>query len=371
MAEVAYIFGDAISGSIIEEIRLTSVSMKDTLDGGEFRATFHLDQTGKTNDELLSATIPGRSFCVVERDGVVIGDYIIWTRTYQSQAKVFQLYGVPIKDYPGFRFVRTDYSATDTEQRNVFVELYNLMQSVPGSIRVALPDPFPTEAPIDISVSESEFKTYRQVMDSIADGSNGFDWVIRTIRSGDKYVRTLEVGYPQIGALPSDYMPIFEYTAPTDESDLGGGNIINYWANDSMADAATHLFGIGGGEGSAMVMSSVAFDTLIANGFPRYDSTYNRKDITDQAILDSLTFQEALKRMAPTSTITAEVKADGEPEFGDYGLGDACQIVIKDSRFPQGFIKETRILGWEYYPPEDSNVEMVRLHLEGEDSGGA
>lgn len=368
MAEVAYIFGDAISGVIIEEIRLTSVSLKDTLDGGEFRATFHLDQSGKTNDELLSATIPGRTFCAVERDGIVIGDYIIWTRTYQSQAKVFQIYGIPIKQYTDCRFVQADYSATDVEQRNVFLDLYELMQSAQGSITVNLPNPFSTVAPIDVSVSATAFKTYRQVMDSIADGSNGFDWLIRTIRSGNKYVRTLELGYPQIGALPGPSIPIFEYTAPTQDSDLGGGNIINYWANDSMANAATHLYGIGGGEGSSMVVSNTFWNDLIANGYPRYDSTYNRKDINDQDALDSLTFQEALKRKAPTSTITAEVKADGEPQFGDYGLGDACRIVIKDSRYPNGFIKDTRILGWEYYPPEDSNIEMVRLQLEGEDS---
>lgn len=367
MAEVAYIFGDAISGNIIEEIRLTSVSMKDTLDGGEFRATFHLDQTGKTNDELLSATIPGRTFCAVEREGRVIGDYLIWTRTYQSQAKVFQLYGVPIKDYTESRFLTETYIADDIEQRNIFLELYTNMQANDGSIRVDLPQLYPNETLKSVTVLGSEYKTYRQVMDSIADAADGFDWLIRTVRSGNKYARTLEIGYPQIGALPGKGIPIFEYIAPTEDADMGGGNIINYWANDSMAGAGTHFYGIGSGEGSSMIVATTVFNDLITNGYPRFDMTVDRKDINDQNVLNSLTFQAAQLRKAPISTITAEVKADGDPAFGEYGLGDACRIVIKDSRFPNGFVKDTRVLGWEYYPPEDSNIEMVRLQLEGED----
>lgn len=367
MAEVAYIFGDAITGNIIEEIRLTSVSMKDTLEGGEFRATFHLDQTGKTNDELLSATIPGRTFCAVERDGQVIGDYLIWTRTYQSQAKVFQLFGVPIKDYTECRFVTEDYIADDVEQRNIFIDLYNLMQAATGSIRVTVPQYYPTVVAKSVSVYGAEKKTFRQVFDTIADAADGFDWLVRTIRNGNKYERSLDIGYPQIGALSGLAIPVFEYIAPTEDSVMGGGNIINYWSNDSMANAGTHFYGIGAGEGSSMLTSEITFNDLIVNGFPRFDASMDRKDINDQTVLTSLTFQYGLLHKAPTSTITAEVKADGDPPFGGYGVGDACRIIIKDSRYPQGFARDIRILGWEYYPPEDSNIEMVRLQLEGED----
>lgn len=368
MAEVAYIFGNAITGNIIEEIRLTSVSMKDTLDGGEFRATFHLDQTGKTNDELLSATLPGQTFCAVERDGVVIGDYLVWTRTYQSQAKVFQIYGVPIKDYTECRFITEDYFADDVEQRNILLDLYEMMQAADGSIRVDLPQLFPNEILKSLTVLGSEYKTYRQVIDTIADAADGFDWLIRTNRVGNKYLRRLDVGYPQMGALSGRGIPVFEYIAPATEEEMGGGNIINYWANDSMANAGTHFYGIGSGEGSSMLVANTFFTDLITNGYPRFDVTVDRKDINDEDVLSSLTFQAAQLRKAPISTITAEVKADGDPAFGEYGLGDACKIIIKDARFPDGFVKETRILGWEYYPPEDSNIEMVRLQLEGEDS---
>lgn len=371
MAQVAYIFGDAITGIILEEIRLTSVSMKSTLDGGEFRATFHLDQTGKTNDELLGATVPGKCYVVVEREGQVVGDYIIWTRTYQSQAKVFQIFGVPFKDYTECRFVRNNYSVTDVEQRNIFIELYDMMQESTGSIRVNLPDLFPTVITRSVSVLAAEYKNYRQVMDSIADAADGFDWLIRTYREGNKYVRTLDIGYPQIGALVGPGIPVFEYISPSDDDTVGGGNIINYWANDSMAKAGTHFYGIGSGEGSSMLVSHINFPDLIAAGFPRYDVSLDRKDVGNMDVLTGITYQYAQNHKAPTSTITAEVKAEGDPPFGGYNIGDACKLVIRDPRYPTWFERYTRILGWEYYPPEDSNIEIVRLQLEGEEDSGA
>lgn len=367
MAEITYIFGDVLTGNIVEEIRLTSVSLKDSLDGGEFRATFYLDQTGKTNSDLLGATVPGKNFVVVERDGQIVGDYLIWTRTYQSQAKVFQLFGVPIKDYTECRLVTSNYSATNIDQRNIFLDLYGLMQAPQGSIRVNLPQRFDHVVPKSLTISGSEYKTYRQVLDSIADAADGFDWLIRTTRQGNKYVRTLEIGYPQIGAFSRAGMPVFEYISPSEDSIMGGGNVINYWANDSMASAGTNFYGIGSGEGSSMLVSNINFTDMVAKGYPRYDVTLDRKDVTNLSVLTSLTFQYAQIHKAPMSTITAEIMADGDPEFGGYGLGDTCRIIIQDPRYPEGFSKETRILGWEYYPPEDSNIEMVRLQLEGDD----
>lgn len=364
MAEITYIFGDALTGEVIEEIRLNGVSLKASLDGGEFRGTFQLDQTGKDNDALISATIPGRCYVVVERDGQVIGDYIVWTRTYQSQAKVAQLYGIPFKDYTECRFVLSDYSATDIEQRNIMIDLYQLMQTDPYSIRVDLPGLFPDTVLKSLDVFGDEYKTYRQAMDTLADTVDGFDWTIRTVREGNKYRRWLDIGYPSLGALESPNMPVFEYVQTADSQ---GGNITNYWINDSMGSGATNFFGIGSGEGSSMLVAEYDHTDLLTGGFPRYDASYDRKDVDDEVLLASLTEQNAQLFKAPTGVITAEVKGDADPPFGAYGIGDACQLVIKDPRFPTGFQRVTRVLGWEYYPQEDSNVEYARLTFEGEE----
>lgn len=366
MAEISYIFGDLLTGQIIEEIRLKSVSFKMSLDTGEFRGTFYLDQTGKDNDVLMSATIPGRCYVVIERDGVVVGDYIVWTRTYQSQAKVCELYGIPFKDYSESRLANVDYSATGVEQRNVFLDVYGLMQDDPNSVVINLPSStYDLVIARDLDIYASEYRSYRTILDSIADAADGFDWLVRTTRVGNTYYRTLDIGYPTIGSPVSDGIPVFEYT---DTDQVQGGNINNYWCNDSMGSAATNFYGIGSGEGASMLVSPYTHTDLLASGFPRYDATYDRKDIDSQTTLDALTAQRAQLLKAPLSTITAEVKGDRtDMAFGEYGLGDACRLIITDPRFPYGLNKTTRMLGYEYTPPEDDNVEEVRLTFEGED----
>jgi hypothetical protein len=275
---------------------------------------------------------------------------------------------MPWKDYTECRLIDTDYAATK-EQRNIFRDLYLDMQSKAGSIQVVVPAVYPTVVTKTLAVVGAELKTYRSVLDTIADTFDGFDWIIRTTKVDGNYIRTLEIGFPQIGALEGLSVPVFEYI---DTVEGPGGNILNYWVNDTMGSAGTHFYGIGGGEGETMPVAETDFPKLVDNGMPRYDADYSRKDVADLPTLQALTDQFAAVHKAPQSIITIEVKADRDPEFGGYDIGDACHVVIHDPRYPEvnGFTKVTRIIGWEYYTPESSNVEEVRISFEGDEGGG-
>lgn len=361
VAIVNYIFGDIQTGAILEEISLTGVSLTTSLSTGDFRGSFQLDQTGKMNETLIAATIPGRCFVVVERNGQIIGDYILKTRTYQSQAKVFELYGGPWKDYPESRIVRTDSSWADHEQMWIMWDLYTQMQQEAGTIQVVIPASFPESGVLKtLDVLASDYKTYRQVIDSIADTNDGFDWLIRTTRQDNTYVRTLEIGFPTIGQHSEENAPTFEYISTPDGP---GGNILNYWVNDTMGNGATTFFGMGA---SDLAVVEVSFMDLIDAGFPRYDKVLSFKDVTDASLLQALTERQAQIMKAPQSVLTLEIKADRSPQYGEYNIGDLCRIVIKDARFPNTLNKITRILGMTYYPPEGSNSELVRLTVEGD-----
>jgi hypothetical protein len=366
VAEVRYIFGDVLTGQIIQEIDCQSVSINAALSGGDWRGTLHLDQTGKVNDDLISATIPGKCYVVTERDGIVVDDHILWTRTYQSQAKSMQLYAKSWKLYPYFRHITEDLSFNSSDQITVFRSLYDLMQSYAGSISVTVPVFSSSGIERSIEVAASELKTYGQVIDSFADTDDGFDWVVDTSRQGGSYERTLRVGYPRIGAVVAN--TVFEYQSPTVDLPDGGGNVINYWENESMGSTGTHLFAVGGGEGDVMPIAEAEHSDLLTAGFPRYDVTTSHKDITDAAILAGIARAEAVIYRPMVPTLTLEVKADVEPVFGGYALGDLTKVEITDAKHPQGFTKETRILGWEYYPPGGDNIEYARLVTEGQES---
>jgi hypothetical protein len=356
MAKVTYVFGDVLTGAVIDEIPLQGVSMTRGFGQGEFRGSFQLDQTGKSNSDLIAATEQGRSYVICERDNQPIWGGFVWTRTYQSQAKIFQLYCRAFEHYPEYRFVRSDILQTDVEQRNIFRTLWSTMMADPNSLQIDLPASFSTIITKSLDIKAFEFKTYREVMDTITNGDDGFDWTIDVARVGGAYTRTLRIGYPTLGSVES---VVFDYP----------GSVLNYWQNGSMAQHGTNIFGLGSGEGSTMVTQEVIHSDLISSRFPRYDTSISFKGISDPTQLTSLTTQAAIIRKAGVPVITAEVKGNLEPVFGGYGLGDAAKVYFVDPSHPEPSTQlfTSRILGWEYYPSSDDHVEFARLAFEGED----
>lgn len=355
MPDISYIFGDAKSGQIIEEIRLQGVSMTRGFGQGELRGSFQLDQTGKNNEDLIAATEEGRSYVICTRDTQPIWGGFVWTRTYQSQAKVYELYCKAFEHYPEFRLVLSDFSNIDTEQRNIFLNLWTAMMADSNSIQVTLPSSFSSVVPKTLEVKAVEYKRYRQAMDSIANGDDGFDWTIDIAQVSGTFTKTLRIGYPTLGSTET---LVLYYD----------GEITNYWNNGSMSGRATHIYGVGAGEGSTGLVQEVIHTDLLASNFPRYDIALSYKDITDSDLLTSLTVQAARFRKAGVPIYTIEVKGDLEPQFGSYGLGDKVQIrFINDpSHTLANSVFDSRIIGWEYYPPSDDHVEYARLVFEGD-----
>jgi hypothetical protein len=356
-SDIRYVFVDALSGTILEEIPLQSVRFTQTLNGGEFNGTFGLDLSGYDNEQLVSATIPGRCLLIAETDNVVHWGGLIWTRTYQSQAKSVQLYAKTLDQYPTKRKIDFDREFTDVDPRNIMLQLYTDMQADPNSIMVDLPSVFATSDPIDYDVVVAEMKTYRSAMDQISTGLNGFEWMIKWSRSGNTYNKRLEIGQP-LGQLLGDTNPVFEYP----------GNILNYWRNDTIGSGGTNIFGVGAGEGESMPVVEVVHTDLLSGGFPRLDAMMTFKDVEDDATLTELTQTQAWIARAPQPVYNVQMKADREPAFGDYALGDYCKLVIKDPLHPSpGKTYATRILGWDYTPPQSDSVAEVQLIFEGDD----
>lgn len=357
MASLTYLFGDLLTGQVMEEIALYGVTLSLNMDGGELRGTFQYDQSGKDNQSLNDATQPGRCFVVAEREGIPVWGGIVWTRTYQSQAKIEQLFCRTFDAYTDRRIIDFDFSAVDVEQTTLFLNLYATLQADLNAFQIELPSPISTGVTQTLEVKGAEYKTYRQVLDSISDTDVGFDWTIDTLRDGGSYRRVMRLGFPYLGAPLAVTSPVFDYP----------GNITNYYQNESMAEAGTNIYGIGAGEGETMIVSTVVHGDLLNNGFPRYDNDFSMKDIASQEILDAQTAIKANILKPPMPIITAELKADQDPEFGSYSLGDACTIVFDDPKHPQRFVKPTRILGWDYTPQSDDSEEKVSLTFEGDD----
>lgn len=322
---------------------------------GELRGSFQLDQSGKNNADLMAASEEGRSFVICIRDTQPIWGGFVWTRTYQSQAKIYELYCKAFEHYPEFRLVLTDFENLAAEQRNIFLNLWTSMMADPNSMQVNLPSSFSTLVTKDLTVKAVEYKKYRQAMDSVANGDDGFDWTIDIAVAGGVFTKTLRLGYPTLGS-PEALVVYYD------------GEVTNYWNNGSMSGRGTHIYGVGSGEGSTMLVQEVIHSDLVESNFPRYDIAISYKDVSNTELLTSLTVQAARMRKAGVPIYTIEVKGDLEPEFGSYGLGDRVHIhFINDPSHDQAnSIFQTRIIGWEYYPPSDDHVEYARLVFEGD-----
>ena len=360
MTDYRYVFGSLGTEQTIAEIPLYGTYMDLELNvGGRFDGSFQLDQTGLDNATLLEATIPGRTWVCCERNGKAIWIGYVWSRTYQSQSKSVQLYAQSFEYYPAHQLVRSDTVDTNVEQLEIFKGLWNDMQAVTGrNMNITIPTAVAsTLVPKSIDVKASDYKYYSEIMSSLADAENGFDWTIDVVKSGAGYSKSLRYGWPTLGVTDSS-LNFFEYP----------GSILNYYATESMGDAGTHVYTFGAGEGSDMLVSEVIHADLISSGFPRWDFTVSQKDVDSQDNLDDIGLAEAGIARPPRLVIKPTLKSDRVPEFSSFGLGDAAGLTITDARFPGGTHFDTRIVKWALQPQSSENTDEFELVFAGDEN---
>lgn len=359
MADYRYIFGSLRTEQVVEEIPLYGVYMDMQLNyGGQFQGTFQLDMTGKSNTELLAASIPGKTWVAVERNGQPVWHGFIWSRVYSAQSKSVQLFGLSFEQYARKRLLTNNYDFNTVEQRNIFRQFWLDIQSVTGgNLNINVPSSFPTVHSKSYDSLGTDFRYANEAISEIADADDGFDWYIQITKDGTNYRKDIVVGYPTIGTGAGPGMVVFEYP----------GNITQYYYTEPMADAGTDIYVIGAGEGSEMKVGYFQQTAMkTSQGWPRWDVDISRKDISVQSNLDSYASQMGVIRKPPMSVIKLTLKGDVTPEFGSYNLGDLCKIIITDPRFPNTANFSKRLVKWELNPPSSDRVEEASLVFEGD-----
>lgn len=359
MTDFTYTFLSLRDEKVIEEIPLYGVYAQRILcSPGQFNGTFNLDQTGKRNQDLVDATIPGRTWLVMEREGVPVWWGIVWSRNFQSQAKSVQIYGAGFEVYPSKQLMLSNFTRLATNQLDIFCDLWTEMQGVSGrNLNINIPTGNPATVTKDLTVSLTDRKYYIEPMNALANAIDGFDWTITVTRDGTGYRKDLVLGYPYLGVNTSADSLTFDYP----------GNILNYYQTESMADAGTHTFGYGAGEGESQLVASAEFnDMVLGEGWPRWDAEVSLKDIDNFDNLQQVTLQQGIKNKPPMNTYTVTLKGNLEPIIGSYTLGDACTLSLHDSKHPEIFEIDTRVVGYEITPQSSDSTEEVKLIIPGD-----
>lgn len=361
-----YVFVTLRNEIVVEEINCFGVYFSRMLgDQGAFTASFTFDQTGKNNADLVAATTPGYCYVVVERNDVPVWWGIVWSRVYQSQAKECQISALGFECYPQKQRMLNNYTATGTNVE-LFCGLWTNMQaSVVGrnlNINVPTLVAGPTKT---LTILASDQRMYGDAMSDLSDAADGFDWTIDCQRQNDgSYLKSLRVGYPSMGVqADSPDLVTFEYP----------GSIMNYYMTESMSDAGTNVRVLGAGEGTSMPVTDVQqTEMLTLQGWPRWDVNFSYKDVVSPGLINQLAIQAAINSKPPMMTAKVTVKADQDPVFGSYQIGDACQLVITDPRNPSrgssqpGIAISSAIIGYEVHPQDSQGVEEVNIILPGD-----
>lgn len=421
--EYRFLFGNWQTARVDIEIPLYGVYIVGKLnDVGYMQGSFQLDQegkSGKSNAELIEATVPFRNFIVIVRNGQPVWGGYITSRTYQAQSKSLQIYAKAYEGYyderivPKYELGSGGLDFFEVDQGMIFYfgtssfhqinathagPLYPLF-FIPENSNVPfgpeLIPSIPYSGPITgvnktYQVLRRDYTTYRQMVDSIANSDDGFDWrIVPRFVIGQSVILGGTGGFPDsptyvpLPGSPYEPLPAVEvhkfvlFGYPTLSAGLSGdstifeypGNILNYYRTDNLSGAGTGIIGIGAGQGFDMLVSEILNTDLIdvRGGFIPRDVVIPLKHIEDQGILDARVAQENIKRKPPKVTYKVDVRPELTPEFGTYDLGSAATLIIRDPMHPEGIRVPVTINEYTLRPASsEGGAEEISLGFVGD-----
>lgn len=358
MAEFRYLFADLLTKRVTLEVPCYGVSYGRELNkASDGTLSINLDRTDFTNQEVIDATVPGKAAVYFERDGSLLWGGILWSRTYQSQAKTLSFTMQTFESYFYKFVIEQTLTFTSRDQRNILCDLIIHCQQKEGSDIGVLVDPnypFTNNVVRTVNFYNYDLWTYGKAFDYLAEYDDGLDWTIEVYydENGDpaRRVRVDNV----LGSPREATGLVWEYP----------GNITNYYWPENASRGAISVIGAGAGDGTTKLLTKKTNSTLLNQGFPNYQEVYSNTDVSVKSTLDTQTANELNRLTIPITVPTIEADAAKEPYIGSWNLGDYAQISIEDPRFEAGINKYVRIIGYTASPPSSDGTETVNLVLE-------
>ena len=366
MAVYEYLAYDLRTGSALEQLPLVGVTLGGQLNAaGPFAATLPLGGTAQTApgvygpraQALLAASIPGRTVVYVERDGVLIDGYIIWTRRYDSATQSCDLGGLSLWSYFAHRVI--DYTqAFSVDQLTIARTLVtNAQAATGGNIGVAVGTET-SGVTRNVNYYGYAAKPVAEAITELSAGSTGFDFAIDVAYSAGVPTATFRPSYPSRGRLISASGLVFEV----------GRNIVSYQMPEDATTQATRFFALGAGDGADMKIATAVRTDIIDAGWPLLDATGSWKDVTDGSVLASLANGYVAAKASPVTIPQVTITAGADPQIMQWILGDWGTFIFggdptaPDPRFPTRTAYIARIVGYTL-TPGDQGEDLVTLTL--------
>lgn len=356
-----YLFADLLTNQINLELPLFGVTYGRAMnDAGNATLSFSLDSTGFNNQDVIDGTIPGRTAFYIDRNGQLIWGGVLWSRTYQAQAKVFSWTAQSFESFFNKQIIEEDLFYDEVDQREILGDLINHMQNkTAADLGVQVLPVSSVQEPILRTVEFKAFNawTYGKAIDYMIEFDEGFDWTIDVVYGDLNEPTKILTTDNNIGSSQDATQLVFQYP----------GNIRNYYFPENASRAAVTTLGIGAGNEQLRLTSKVLGIDQIHNGWPNLMNIYQNDNVTVQETLDSQTALDNRIKRVPISVPTFQLGDPGETEVGSWAMGDYAKFFLQDPRFPDGVLINARIIGWDVTPSGTGGIEDVSLIIEGDE----
>lgn len=361
MARYSYLFQEILTGQILGEMSVNGVTFDRALNrAGNMQGSVNLDNDLTPNDDILAMTEKGKNAIYVYRDDLIVWGGIIWTRTYQSQAKSLQFTAQTFESFPYRRNYRPGSARKYNEaQCSIIVKLWDILQQhSSATIGVEFDVPLPADDVVrQVNIYPWTFRSFGDIIQGITDFDTGPDYYVDVFEDQGLPRKRLTLGYPRLGATISKTNLVIDYP----------GNVLNYYWTENASETATRYYATGDGDNAAMKVG-VATDTArLGNNYLLTENINSYQGVTSQATISAHAAKDLKNGNISKVKHQFSLKADEEPEFGSYALGDDARVRIQDSRFPSGIDISVRVVGWSVTPSSSDSTEEVALILEGEE----
>jgi hypothetical protein len=371
VADYRVIAADLRTGARIAELPLTGLSFSSTLNGaGQLSGVLPLP----SGDPQLAAVYNDavdevRRQLVVERDGTVVWCGVVWASPYDDVRQERSVMAAETWSYYRRRIIGTRRIYRNADQFLIARQLLDDAHAATGgSIGVTVGSET-CGVNRDRNYEIWERKNLGEAVEELADVLNGFDFGIDAAWSPTgELVKTFRLYYPRRGRR-------FEATGHVFE--VGRNNLISWdWPSDGTR-YANRIINIGAGEAES-TLQSVRTNTsqLVAldaggPGYPLIEHVMSHVDVSVVSTLNAQAEKALGMFSQPVVVPTIEVRADFNPIFGSYDLGDAVRFIVQPGglspRFPDGIDTFRRIVGWDV-SVSDEGTDTVKLMLGVEDN---
>lgn len=346
---------EVTTGRRVGTLPLSEVSASVSLPSpGAFSATLNMPRWDPDKPELFRDLVnlcePYKYSVVIDRDGVVAGEWIITKRSEAKNGTAFTLTGsefsVILSRHP---MTMEDKESWDADQFVIARDMVRLaLTRQAGNVSIRTNDTQMSGRILNPTYPPGDSTSILQRLNDMADNIGGFDWWFEptwTSIGGKAYVdRWLRLAYPRAGR----DQPIKLHRPSPGKP---GGNVLTFGLDEDGDRLASFAIAYGAGEGSTKLIGTKVDLGLVTRGWPALFRTKAHSSVKKQVTIDG--HAAALLALSQTAEVPPQISIRlGSLRLGDFQLGDRVWVQVDPCPTrPDGWARQVRILGWTIPPP--------------------